>query len=125
MGCGSGYVITSAVRIVAAGNGRACQFIATDISEAALAATRATLNAHKVHSADDLPKHTCVAAMSIANACWIGRTRCRVHVGQVQDAVEVIAADLLRPLLPRLRRSIDLLVGTGLPRLLKTLIYDV
>jgi release factor glutamine methyltransferase len=75
VGCGTGYVITSAVRIVAARNGGACQFIATDISEPALAATRATLIAHKVH-----------------------------------DAVEVTAADLLGPLLPRLRRSVDLLL---------------
>jgi methylase of polypeptide subunit release factors len=69
VGCGSGYVITSAVRIVAARNGGACQFIATDISEPALTATGATLDAHKVHGANDLPKRPCVvAAMSTANA---------------------------------------------------------
>lgn len=51
VGCGSGYVITSAVCIIAA-RGGTCQFIATDISEPALAATRATLEAHKVGASE-------------------------------------------------------------------------
>ena len=53
VGCGSGYVITSAVRIAAARSGGSCRLFATDISEPALAATRATLDAHKVPGADD------------------------------------------------------------------------
>lgn len=74
VGCGSGYVITSAVRIIAA-RGGSCQFVVTDISPPALAATRATLEAHQVH-----------------------------------HSVDIIAADLLGPLLPQLRHKVDLLL---------------
>ena len=53
------------------------------------------------------------------------RTMPSCGCGQVHEAVEVIAADLLGPLLPRLRQNVDLLVGTQLPGLPRDLSYDV
>jgi SAM-dependent methyltransferase len=117
VGCGSGYVITSAVRIIAASCSTACRFIATDISEPALAATRATLEAHKVRGVKCMYWHLrFVAILGIIDACMAKMRFMLVQFmlscvgGQVHGAVDFIAADLLGPLLPRLRQKIDLLV---------------
>ncbi len=51
IGSGSGYVITSLARILVALGKDVSRLIATDISSAALAATRATIAAHEVSNA--------------------------------------------------------------------------
>jgi release factor glutamine methyltransferase len=49
VGCGSGYVITSAA-LAMRSKRKACHFMAVDVTEAAVAATTATLNAHSVQA---------------------------------------------------------------------------
>lgn len=117
IGCGSGYVLTSAARIIIA-RGGACRFIGTDISDSALAATRSTLEAHKVQS-KRLSSTSVVRCPDQAAAASVVAHMLTIKLYfavQVHAEIELVKADLLGPLLPRLQQQVDLLVSTGAAR---------
>lgn len=89
IGCGSGYVITSLARILAASGAPRCRLIATDISRKALAATARTLKEHGIP----------VGAHGAAQAIDNGPVFC-----------EVLQSDLMVGLLPDLSHRVDLLL---------------
>ena len=118
IGCGSGYVITSLARILEKFATRGCHLVATDISPAALTATAATLQAHSVLVTQGQGcSETEVSLSEIIFIC------CDSHSGKIlavefishpdsQAALscEVVQADLLDCILPRLYKRVDLLV---------------
>ena len=106
VGCGSGYVICSAARLLEQ-HGIQAHCIASDISTAALTATQETLLAHSVSAGFPTFRLSSMRYLRWDNKSKGGMTATAVL--QV-TCVDLVHGDLLSPFLPGLQHKVDLLV---------------